>query len=83
MFLNKIVKNLFRGALRLCHKYHSSLSKREVTGHFKALNRQTEEYGKPREEKSIVITLNKVCKGRLRGRLRKELPLWGYRSSLA
>lgn len=31
MFLNKIVKNLFRGALRLCHQYYSSLSKREVT----------------------------------------------------
>ena len=53
MFLNKIVKNLFRGALRLCHQYHSSLSKREVTGHFKALNRQTEEHGKPREEKLL------------------------------
>lgn len=54
----------------MCHQYHSSLSKREVTGHFKALNRQTEEHGKPREE-TIVITLNKVCKDCQEGFLRR------------
>nr|DAI99013.1 MAG TPA: hypothetical protein [Caudoviricetes sp.] len=30
-----------------------------------------------------MITLNKVCKGRLRGRLRRELPFLGCRSSPA
>lgn len=41
------------------------------------LNRQTEEHEERGKKKTIVITLNKVCKGRLRGRLRKELPSLG------
>lgn len=49
----------------------------EVTGTFQSpqyTNRGTRE---TEGRKTIVITLNKVCKGRLRGRLRKELPSLG------
>lgn len=60
----------------MCHQYYSSLSKREVTEVFQVSidkPRNTENRGK----KTIVITLNKVCKDWLGGRLRRELPSLG------
>ncbi|EFN8932045.1 hypothetical protein D6923_25335 [Escherichia coli] len=53
-----------------------SLAKRALTEVFQIsiASRGTQE---AEGRKTIVITLNKVCKGRLRGRLRKELPSLG------
>lgn len=53
-----------------------SLAKRALTEVFQIsiASRGTQE---AEGRKTIVITLNKVCKGRLRGRLRKEFPSLG------
>ena len=48
--LKQWLRNALRGALRLGHQYYSSMSKRALTEVFQALNRQTEEHGKPRKE---------------------------------
>lgn len=53
-----------------------SLAKKALTEVFQTsiASRGTQE---TEGRKTIVITLNKVCKSRLRGRLRKELPSLG------